>query len=68
MRDVIWATPLYKFLRECNSSPLEKVVLDCGAGGDDLLFDSFMNMDTKRLELKSVNVSSGKQRISAKNT
>jgi len=32
---VIWATPLYKFLRECNSSPLEKTVLDCGAGGDD---------------------------------
>lgn len=35
MREVIWATPLYKFLRECNSSPLEKTVLDCGAGGDD---------------------------------
>ena len=35
MRDVIWATPLYKFLRHCNSSPLEKIVLDCGAGGDD---------------------------------
>ena len=32
---VIWATPLYEFLRECNSSPLEKTVLDCGAGGDD---------------------------------
>jgi len=35
MKKVIWATPLYKFLRECNSSPLEKSVLDCGAGGDD---------------------------------
>jgi ubiquinone/menaquinone biosynthesis C-methylase UbiE len=35
MKKVIWATPLYKFLRECNSSPLEKTVLDCGAGGDD---------------------------------
>ena len=31
--DVIWATPLYEFLRRCNESPLEKVVLDCGAGG-----------------------------------
>lgn len=35
MRKVIWATPLYKFLRECNSSPLDKTILDCGAGGDD---------------------------------
>jgi ubiquinone/menaquinone biosynthesis C-methylase UbiE len=35
MKKVIWATPLYKFLRECNSSPLKKTVLDCGAGGDD---------------------------------
>jgi ubiquinone/menaquinone biosynthesis C-methylase UbiE len=35
MKKVIWATPLYKFLRECNASPLEKTVLDCGAGGDD---------------------------------
>jgi ubiquinone/menaquinone biosynthesis C-methylase UbiE len=25
--------PLYGFLRECNRSPLEKVILDCGAGG-----------------------------------
>lgn len=35
MVNVIWATPLYKFLRYCDSSPLEKLVLDCGAGGDD---------------------------------
>ena len=35
MRKVIWATPLYKFLRHCNDSLLGKMVLDCGAGGDD---------------------------------
>lgn len=35
MKKVIWATPLYRFLRECNASPLEKTVLDCGAGGED---------------------------------
>ena len=34
MIPVIWATPLYKFLRYCNSSALEKLVLDCGVGGD----------------------------------
>ena len=33
MKEVIWATPLYEFLRQCNTSPLEKNVLDCGAGG-----------------------------------
>lgn len=33
MKEVIWATPLYEFLRQCNASPLTKVVLDCGAGG-----------------------------------
>jgi len=26
-------TPVYNFLRYCNASPLEKKVLDCGAGG-----------------------------------
>jgi len=35
MKNVIRATPLYKFLRYCNASSLEKIVLDCGAGGDD---------------------------------
>ena len=35
MRKVIRATPLYSFLRYCNDSPLDKTVLDCGAGGDD---------------------------------
>ena len=33
--EVTWATPLYEFLRQCNASPLEKSVLDCGAGGSD---------------------------------
>jgi len=33
MIDVIWATPLYEFLRQCNASPVEKTILDCGAGG-----------------------------------
>ncbi len=33
MNDVIWATPLYEFLRQCNASSLSKKVLDCGAGG-----------------------------------
>ncbi|HEY70142.1 MAG TPA: class I SAM-dependent methyltransferase [Anaerolineae bacterium] len=33
MRAIIWATPLYEFLRQCNTSSLEKTVLDCGAGG-----------------------------------
>ena len=33
MIDVIWATPLYEFSRQCNASPLEKTILDCGAGG-----------------------------------
>jgi ubiquinone/menaquinone biosynthesis C-methylase UbiE len=33
MEEIIWATPLYEFLRQCNASSLEKTVLDCGAGG-----------------------------------
>jgi ubiquinone/menaquinone biosynthesis C-methylase UbiE len=31
--EVIWATPLYEFLRQCNASEQSKEVLDCGAGG-----------------------------------
>jgi SAM-dependent methyltransferase len=32
--EVSWATPLYEYLRRCNASPLEKTILDCGAGGE----------------------------------
>jgi len=35
MNQINWATPLYEFLRLCNESPLERIVLDCGAGGDN---------------------------------
>ncbi len=31
---LIKATPLYNFLKYCNESPLDKVILDCGAGGE----------------------------------
>ena len=34
MIEVIWATPLYEFLRQCNVSSLAKKVLDCGAAGE----------------------------------
>jgi SAM-dependent methyltransferase len=33
LSETSWATPLYEFLRQCNASPLERNVLDCGAGG-----------------------------------
>lgn len=33
--EIVWATPLYEFLRRCNAAPLLKRVLDCGAGGSD---------------------------------
>ncbi|MCG3218966.1 MAG: SAM-dependent methyltransferase, partial [Candidatus Heimdallarchaeota archaeon] len=33
MEPIIRATMLYEFLKECLNSPLEKVILDCGAGG-----------------------------------
>ena len=35
MIDIIRHTPLYEFLRQCNASTLEKIVLDCGAGGEN---------------------------------
>ena len=30
--EIIWATPLYEFLRQCNTTRLKKTILDCGAG------------------------------------
>ena len=47
MKTVIGATPLYKFLRQCNLSPLEKTVLDCGAGGDDPPLQLFLEYGYK---------------------
>lgn len=32
MDEIIWATPLYEFIRQCNDTSLERTVLDCGAG------------------------------------
>lgn len=34
MKTIFRQTELYKFLMYCNSNSLEKVVLDCGAGGN----------------------------------
>lgn len=34
MNEIIWASPLYLFLKYCNESSLGKVILDCGAGGE----------------------------------
>jgi len=33
VKEIIWATPLYEFLRQCNANTLTKEILDCGAGG-----------------------------------
>jgi ubiquinone/menaquinone biosynthesis C-methylase UbiE len=33
MKPVIWPAPIYEFFRLIHSSPLEKRILDCGAGG-----------------------------------
>jgi SAM-dependent methyltransferase len=33
--EIIWATALYEFLRQCNASSLDRRVLDCGAGGSE---------------------------------
>jgi SAM-dependent methyltransferase len=35
MPDVIWATPLYEYLRQCQATDLHGAVLDCGAGGKE---------------------------------
>lgn len=32
--DIISATPLYEFLRQCNATRLKKIILDCGAGSN----------------------------------
>lgn len=34
MNEVFRQIPLYRFLMFCNNSPLEKTILDCGAGGN----------------------------------
>lgn len=35
MHNLVNAFPLYNFLKYCNTSSLEKVILDCGAGGSN---------------------------------
>lgn len=53
MHNLINATPLYNFIKFCNASSLEKVILDCGAGGANpplSLFNEF-NYKTYGIEL-----------------
>lgn len=45
--EINWATPLYEFLRRCETSPLSKKILDCGAGGDSPPLSIFYQMDYK---------------------
>jgi len=35
MEGICWATPLYEFVRLCEASGLDRLVLDCGAGGSE---------------------------------
>jgi len=57
MRKVIRATPLCKFLRYCNDSPLDKTVLDCGAGGDDPPLRLFLESGYKTVGIEISEVS-----------
>ena len=57
MRKVIHATPLYKFLRYCNDSPLDRTVLDCGAGGDDPPLRLFLESGYKTVGIEISDVS-----------
>ncbi|MDO5517107.1 MAG: class I SAM-dependent methyltransferase [Clostridium sp.] len=34
MKDIIRQIPLYRFLKYCNETGMDKNILDCGAGGD----------------------------------
>jgi len=42
---------LYNFLRYINSNPLERKILDCGAGGRDPNLHFFLKMDLKSMVL-----------------
>jgi SAM-dependent methyltransferase len=43
VKEIIWATELYEYLRLCNESSLMKNVLDCGAGGSHPPLSLFYN-------------------------
>ena len=47
MHNMINAFPLYNFLQYCNSSFLEKNILDCGAGGSNPPLSLFSEFDYK---------------------
>jgi ubiquinone/menaquinone biosynthesis C-methylase UbiE len=34
MNDILWAAPLYEFVKQCNDTSLDRTVLDCGAGSN----------------------------------
>jgi ubiquinone/menaquinone biosynthesis C-methylase UbiE len=69
MLDVIWATPLYEFLRQCNASSLSRTILDCGAGGSEpplALFYQF-GYQTYGIEIAQAALDEAQQFCSQKN-
>ncbi|MFT8347937.1 class I SAM-dependent methyltransferase [Clostridium saccharoperbutylacetonicum] len=63
MKLVFRQTQLYKFLNYCNQSDLEKVVLDCGAGGNcpPLALFSDFGYKTYGIELSDSQIEKAKE-------
>lgn len=63
MKKVFRQTPLYRFLKFCNESNLEKNVLDCGAGGNmpPLSLFSYYGYKTTGIELSNDQISASKK-------
>lgn len=69
MHNLINATPLYNFLKYCNSSSLDKVVLDCGAGGSNPPLSLFYEFSYKTfgIELSEEQIDKAKKFSKAHN-
>ncbi|MGM1019372.1 MAG: class I SAM-dependent methyltransferase [Bacillota bacterium] len=55
MLEIFKQIPLYRFLAYCNDLSLEKVVLDCGAGGETPPLSLFFEYDYRTIGIESDN-------------
>jgi SAM-dependent methyltransferase len=58
MTEILRAAPLYTFLWYCSQSPLPKIILDCGAGGNrpPLILFHELGFETHGIEISDENL------------
>lgn len=63
MYNLINAFPLYNFLKYCNNSSHEKIILDCGAGGANPPLSLFYEFAYKTYGIENLTIYNDEKKL-----